>query len=115
MNLGYQSAPTYWVLLISGKTKAGGRPAPRARAAAPPRSRSQYHRPKAITLVSHTAPPLASRTLALLVHVAFAPMIAATRRTTAVAFTTEITTISVPLPLPTPHPSRPLPPASSTS
>src|SRR6266568_4811865 len=96
MNLGYQSARTYWALVISGKTKAGSPPAPRARAAAPPRSRSQYHRPKAITLVSQIAPPLASRMLASVLNLA-PPMIPATRRTAAEAFTAEIRPISVPV------------------
>src|SRR6266581_1250471 len=96
MNLGYQSARTYWALVISGKTKAGWLPDPRARAAAPPRSRSQYHKPKAITLLSQIAPPLASRMLASLLNVAL-PMIPATRRTAAEAFTAEIRPISVPV------------------
>ena len=95
MNLGYQSAPAYCGLVISGKMKAGWPPVPRARAAAPSRSRFQYHSPKAMTLVSHTAPPLASSTLASLVNLAWPMVMAATRRTTAAAFTTEITPISV--------------------
>src|SRR6516165_4510541 len=96
MNFGYQSGLTYWALTISGNTKAGGRLDPRVRAAAPPRSRSQYHKPKAITLLSQIAPPLASRMLALVLKLA-APMIPATRRTAAAAFTAEIRPISVPV------------------
>jgi len=42
----------------------------------------QYHRPKAMTLLSQIAPPLASRTLASVLNFT-APMIPATRRTAA--------------------------------
>ena len=49
-----------------------------------------------MTLLSQIAPPLASRTLASVLNAA-APMIPATRRTAAAAFTAEIRPISVPV------------------
>jgi len=94
--------------------KAGGRPDPRARAAAPPRSRSQYHRPKTITLLSQMAPPLASRTLASVLNPT-APMIPTTRRTAAVAFTAEIKPISVPVITRSQVESRSMRPGSPTT
>jgi hypothetical protein len=47
-------------------------------------------------LLSQIAPPLASRTLASVLNFT-APMIPATRRTAATAFTAEIRPISVPV------------------
>jgi hypothetical protein len=45
----------------------GELPVPSARAAAPPRSRSQYHSPKAIMFVSQMTAPLTSRMFGSLV------------------------------------------------
>src|SRR5664279_3593 len=96
MNTGYQPGLTYSEFVISGKMNATCWDEPRARAAAPPRSKSQYQRAKTMTFVSQIVPPQARSTLALLVK-GTVPRILMTSRTAADAFTAEIKPIIVPV------------------
>jgi hypothetical protein len=76
------------VCSISGKMNAGFACGWCARAAAPPRSRSQYHSAKAITFVAHITPPVASSPVALLAKSLLLVRMSRNRRPAASRFAT---------------------------
>ncbi len=82
---------------ISGKTNAGFLSGWCARAAAPPRSRSQYHSPNAITFVAQTTPPVASSPMGLFVKILLLVRMSATSRAAENRFATVMKAMMMPV------------------
>ena len=82
---------------ISGRMNAGFASGWCARAAAPPRSRSQYHSPNAITFVSQITPPVASSPVALLAKILLLVRTSLTRRAAAYKFANAMQAMTMPV------------------